>query len=74
MNEKPPGRNPLAEFTKPECDYFRENCNFTPDELEIFDLRIKDWSVAHISIELCVCERTVNRRIKSIKRKIYRVL
>ena len=28
------------EFTKPECDRFRELCNFTEDERQVFDLRV----------------------------------
>lgn len=75
MENKPPGsRNPLKEFTAPECEYFRQNCNFTPDELEVFNLRIRDWSVVHIGMELNMCDRTVVRKIRSIKRKILKVL
>ena len=74
MKDKPPGKGKLAEFTKPECDYFRENCNFTAEEQAVFDLCVRHRSVAYISIQLNMAERTVNRRIQSIKRKIYKVL
>ena len=63
-----------GEFTKPECDRFRELCNFTEDERKVFDLRVKGKSIVEISMSLCMSDRTVNRRIKAIKRKIYRVL
>lgn len=62
------------EFTKPECDRFRELCNFTEDERRVFDLRVTGHSIIEISMRLCMAEATVNRRIKAIKRKIYRVL
>jgi DNA-directed RNA polymerase specialized sigma24 family protein len=62
------------EFTKPECDLFRALCNFTPDERRVFDMRVSDHSIVEISMALCMSEATVNRRIKSIKKKIYRVL
>lgn len=62
------------EFTKPECDRFRELCNFTEDERKVFDLRVTGKSIIEISMSLCMAEATVNRRIRAIKRKIYRVL
>ncbi len=63
-----------GEFTEPECDRFRALCNFTEDERKVFDLRVKEKSIVAISMSLCMSERTVSRRIKAIKRKIYRVL
>ena len=63
-----------GEFTKPECDRFRELCNFTKDEREVFDLRVTGHSIVEISMQLNMAEATVNRRIKAIKRKIYRGL
>ena len=62
------------EFTKPECDRFRELCNFTEDERQVFDLRVTGKSIVEISMALCMGEATVKRRIKGIKKKIYRVL
>ena len=66
--------NLKSEFTKPECDRFRELCNFTEDERKVFDLRVAGKSVVEISLALCMGEATVKRRIKGIKNKIYRVL
>ena len=66
--------NLKSEFTKPECDRFRELCNFTEDERKVFDLRVAGHSIIEISMTLCMAEATVNRRIRAIKRKIYRVL
>ena len=60
-----------GEFTKPECDRFRELCNFTEDERKVFDLRVTGRSIIEISIALCMAEATVNRRIRAIKNKIY---
>ena len=28
----------LTEFTMPEVEYFRRECNFTPEERAVFDL------------------------------------
>jgi DNA-binding NarL/FixJ family response regulator len=66
--------NLKTEFTAIECAYFRENCNFTPDELEVFNLRVRAMSVIEIAEKLRLSEATVNRRIKGIKRKIIKVL
>lgn len=66
--------NLKGEFTKPECDRFRELCNFTEDERRVFDLRVTGHSIVEISMTLCMAEATVKRRIKGIKNKIYRVL
>lgn len=62
------------EFTKPECDRFRELCNFTDDERKVFDMRVTGKSIIEISLALCMGEATVKRHIKGIKNKIYRVL
>ena len=40
----------------------------------MFDLRVKSRSIIEIQNELNMSESTVNRRIRNIKRKIYKVL
>lgn len=42
----------LCSFVKPEIDYFIENCNFTDDELEYFNYKIKDKSNVYISMQM----------------------
>lgn len=71
--------NIKTEFTEPECERFRRECNFTDDELAVFDLRVKNNSIVEIQQELLrtnkpMSESTINRRIKSIKAKIHKVL
>lgn len=66
--------NLRTEFTEVECERFRRLCNFTPDEMEIFNRRVKDQSIIKITGELNMSEATVNRRIKNIKRKICKVI
>lgn len=66
--------NLRKEFTEPECDRFREKCNFTPDEMAIFNLRVKDHSRVEIAMALQMSESSVDRRIRNIKRKIHKVL
>lgn len=64
----------LAEFTARECDYFRAACNFTAPERAVFDLRVRGYSIVEISMALHVSASTVDRRVRSVKRKIERVL
>lgn len=66
--------NLKKEFTKPECDYFRRECNFTDEERAVFDLRVAAHSVVEISMSLHLSEATVYRRLRNIKRKIVKVL
>lgn len=62
------------EFTELECERFRRDCNFTPEELSVFNLRVKAHSIVEIQCKLNMSEATVNRRIRSIKKKIYKVI
>ncbi len=63
----------LADFTKPECEFLRLQCNFTPEEREVFDLRVSDHSIVQISLMLGMSTATVSRKIQNIKRKIHKV-
>ena len=66
--------NIKTEFTEPECDYFRKVCNFTDEERAVFDLRVKGKTVIEIRFALSMAERTVDRRLQSIKKKICKVI
>ena len=63
----------LSSLTKPELEEIITNANFTDDEQKIFELLKKDKCITEIAISLCVCERTINRRIKNIESKISKV-
>lgn len=62
------------DFNKNEYDYFIEYCNFTDRQKEILDLRRKGKSIVAISMETYLSERTINREIKRIKHKIFKVI
>lgn len=62
------------EFTQPECDRFRRECNFTDEELSVFNLHVRSHSIVEIQQALNMSESTVNRRIRNIKKKIHKVL
>jgi transcriptional regulator len=63
----------ICDFTKPELDYFRENCNFVNHEIQVFELRSKGLTheqIAenlHLSVESIRCiSRKVNRKILKV--------
>lgn len=64
----------MFEFTREE---FEEICNkaMLNEELtKIFEMKIKGYSITKISIEMSLSEPTVNRRIKTLKKKIMKVI
>lgn len=64
----------VYDFTKPELDYFREQCNFTQDELEYFNLRSSGMSNVQISLTMNVSESKVSKLARKVKSKMLRVL
>ncbi len=62
------------DFTKDEYDHFIEQCPFSEEEIKIFSFRRLEKSIKYMSVELDLSERTINRRIKSIARKILKVI
>lgn len=64
----------LYDFTVPELNRFRELCNFTPDELEYFELRSKGCSNVEISLVMNVSESKVSKLAKKVKSKIIRIV
>lgn len=64
----------LYDFTKPELEYFIDNCNFSEDELRYFNLRAMYKSNIQIAIEMNVSESKVSKLARKVKSKILRVL
>lgn len=64
----------IYDFTKPELDNFRALCNFTPPELEYFNLRAKYLSNIQIALAMNVSESQVSKLARKVKNKILRVV
>ena len=64
----------IYDFVEWELNYMRNECNFTPDELEYFNLRAKHKSNVQIAMEMNVSEPQVSKLAKKVKSKILRVL
>jgi DNA-binding NarL/FixJ family response regulator len=58
------------DFSYEEYNKFIVQCPFTDEELKILEMRRKGKSVIQVSMELNLSDRTVERRIKSIEKKI----
>ena len=62
------------EFTEDEYNYIVKKAMLNEELAQIFKMRIMDYSIIKISLEMHLSVRTVNRRIKELKKKILRVL
>lgn len=64
----------IYDFTIPELERLRELCNFSPQELEYFNLRSKHKSNVEIALTMHVSEGQVSKLARKVKDKILRVL
>ena len=64
----------IYDFVEWELDMFREECNFSDEELEYFNLRAKHKSNVQIALEMNVSESKVSKIAKKVKSKMRRVL
>lgn len=63
----------LSALTKPELEVLRDNCNFTDDELRIFNLLSSGKSIVFISEKMQYSTATINRKIRGIHDKINKI-
>lgn len=64
----------IYDFTEPELEFFRNQCNFTPEEKEYFELRSKDRKNYQIAMDMCVSESKVYSLARKVKSKMKRVV
>lgn len=62
------------EFTEDEYNEIVKKAMLNEELAQIFKMRIMDYSIIKISMEMHMSTRTVNRRIKELKKKILKVL
>lgn len=63
----------IYDFTVPELDYFRNNCNFTQEELELFEYRSKNISLETCAEIMNVSLSTAKRISRRVNKKIIRI-
>lgn len=64
----------ICDFVEWELQKFRDECNFTEDELRYFNLRAKNKSNTQIALEMHISESTVSILARKVKKKIIKVL
>ena len=62
------------DFTREEFESISKRAMLNEELIKIFEMKIKGYSITKMSMEMNMSERTINRRIKELKKKIYRVL
>ena len=62
----------MSDYSMQKRDELCRCCGFTPQEQAVFKAKAAGDSIVKIAMELHMAEATVNRRIQSVKRKIYR--
>lgn len=63
----------ICSFTRKEIEYLRKECNFTPTEMELFDLRSMDVPLELCAEKMNVSLSTVKRISRRINTKIIKV-
>lgn len=64
----------IADFVEWELQKFRDECNFSDEELMYFNLRAKDKSNVEIALEMNISESKVSKLARKVKSKMIRVL
>ena len=64
----------IYDFIEWELEKFRNECNFTPDELTYFNLKAKYNSNQQIAIKMNISEGKVSKLASAVKKKILKVL
>lgn len=64
----------IKDFTKPELDFFRENCNFVGSEMELFELRSQGVPLEEIAEHLDMSVDGIKKVSKRVNKKIIKVL
>lgn len=64
----------ISNFTKPELDYFRANCNFVNLELDVFELRSKGYTLEYIAEKLNISFDYARKISQRVNKKIIKVV
>lgn len=64
----------ISDFVEWELQKFRDECNFTSEELEFFNLRAKNETLAVIAEKMNISEGKADVLSRKVKRKIIKVI
>lgn len=64
----------IADFTVPELNYLRENCNFVGLEIRVFEMRSQGISLEEIAETLNMSVDGIKKISRKVNRKIIKIL
>lgn len=64
----------IFNFCKDEENFLIDNCNFTDDELKVFQYKQKNYSIVKIAMKMSMSERTINNLVDRVTNKIIKTL
>lgn len=64
----------MFEFTEQEFNSICKKAMLNEELTKIFEMKIKGYSITRMSMEINMSERTVNRRIKELKKRIMKII
>lgn len=65
---------PIFKYVKHDLDIFREECNFSAEELDYFNCKAKKYNDYRTASEMCVSHSTVRRLRNDVEEKMERVI
>ena len=64
----------ISEFTLPELNHFRENCNFVGDEVYLFEARSRGIPIERIAEDLNLSFSAARALSQKVNKKIQKVI
>ena len=64
----------MFDFTKEEYEQIKEKLMLDDELAKILEMKIKNYSITKMSLELNMSVSSVNRRIKRLKKKIMKLM
>lgn len=64
----------MFDFTKDEYEYIKSKLMLNEELSQILEMKIKGYSITKMALELNMSESTINRRIKTLKKKIMKLI
>lgn len=64
----------ISDFTLPEIEYFRQNCNFVGLEKDLFEMRIKGNTLDEVAECLNISRDWAGKLSQKVNKKIIKVL
>lgn len=62
------------DFTKEEYELLKDRLMLDDELAKILEMKIKNYSITKMSMELKMSESSVSRRVRKLKKKIMKIL